>query len=175
MCGALGAQAWSLCALQLLCPACLQCPNLSISLLNLSPTDPTELSAVLPSWPLPQEAITKTQPCLLIPQTYPYCSNWPQNRFPLLAIAPEATTKAQPCMLKFRRGAFSSGSPVCPVLLQYRYQHFNPGERAEATKAGKPGACLAGRWGGHRPVLFGVLQCTGCTHVASMAAVELRA
>ena len=50
------------------------------------------------------------------------------SRFPLLAIAPEATTKAQPCLLKFRRGAFSAGQPVCPVLLRYRYRHFNPGE-----------------------------------------------
>jgi lysophosphatidylcholine acyltransferase/lyso-PAF acetyltransferase len=49
------------------------------------------------------------------------------RRFPLLAIAPEATTKAQPCLLKFRRGAFSAGQPVCPVLLRYRYRHFNPG------------------------------------------------
>ena len=51
----------------------------------------------------------------------------PVCRFPLLAIAPEATTKAQPCLLKFRRGAFSAGQPVCPVLLRYRYRHFNPG------------------------------------------------
>lgn len=53
----------------------------------------------------------------------------PVCRFPLLAIAPEATTKAQPCLLKFRRGAFSAGQPVCPVLLRYRYRHFNPGGR----------------------------------------------
>lgn len=52
----------------------------------------------------------------------------PCRRFPLLAIAPEATTKAQPCLLKFRRGAFSAGQPVCPVLLRYRYRHFNPSE-----------------------------------------------
>lgn len=49
------------------------------------------------------------------------------RRFPLVAIAPEATTKAQPCLLKFRRGAFAMGLPVCPVLLRYRYRHFNPG------------------------------------------------
>lgn len=47
-------------------------------------------------------------------------------RFPLVAIAPEATTKAKPCLLRFRRGAFSVGHPVCPVLLRYRYRHFNP-------------------------------------------------
>lgn len=52
----------------------------------------------------------------------------PCRRFPLVAIAPEATTKAQPCLLKFRRGAFAMGLPVCPVLLRYRYRHFNPGE-----------------------------------------------
>lgn len=48
-------------------------------------------------------------------------------RFPLFFIAPEATTKAQRCLLKFRRGAFSTGQPVVPVLLRYRYTHFNPG------------------------------------------------
>ncbi|PSC70078.1 Lysophospholipid acyltransferase LPCAT4 [Micractinium conductrix] len=49
------------------------------------------------------------------------------RKFPLLALAPEATTKAQPCLLKFRRGAFAAGQPVCPVLLKYSYRHFNPG------------------------------------------------
>lgn len=49
------------------------------------------------------------------------------RRFPLVAIAPEATTKAKPCLLKFRRGAFVAGQPVCPVLLRYRYKHCNPG------------------------------------------------
>ncbi|KAL4435419.1 hypothetical protein ABPG77_006181 [Micractinium sp. CCAP 211/92] len=48
------------------------------------------------------------------------------RRFPLVAIAPEATTKAKPCLLKFRRGAFAAGQPVCPVLLRYRYRRFNP-------------------------------------------------
>ncbi|KAL4419827.1 hypothetical protein ABPG75_006925 [Micractinium tetrahymenae] len=48
------------------------------------------------------------------------------RRFPLVAIAPEATTKAKPCLLKFRRGAFSAGQPVCPVLLRYPYRRFNP-------------------------------------------------
>lgn len=48
------------------------------------------------------------------------------RRFPLLALAPEATTKAKPCLLRFRRGAFAPGQPVCPVLLRYRYRRFNP-------------------------------------------------
>lgn len=45
---------------------------------------------------------------------------------PLLVMAPEATTKAQQCLLKFRRGAFTSGCPVTPVLIRYRFRHFNP-------------------------------------------------
>lgn len=49
------------------------------------------------------------------------------RRFPLLALAPEATTKAKPCLLNFRRGAFTVGRPVCPVLLRYRFRHCNPG------------------------------------------------
>ena len=51
------------------------------------------------------------------------------RRYPLVAMAPEATTKARPCLLKFRRGAFVTGQPVCPVLLTYRFRHFNPGVR----------------------------------------------
>lgn len=45
---------------------------------------------------------------------------------PLLVMAPEATTKSEQCLLKFRRGAFTSGSPVTPVLIHYHFRHFNP-------------------------------------------------
>lgn len=46
---------------------------------------------------------------------------------PLLVMAPEATTKAAHCLLKFRRGAFSPGQAVCPMLLTYATPGFNPG------------------------------------------------
>lgn len=49
------------------------------------------------------------------------------RRYPLVMMAPEATTKPRPCLLRFRRGAFSAGAPVVPVLLRYRFAHFNPG------------------------------------------------
>merc|ERR1712183_886368 len=38
--------------------------------------------------------------------------------FPLL-VFPEGFTKAARCLLKFRTGAFVSGDPVRPVVLQY--------------------------------------------------------
>ena len=69
-------------------------------------------------------AITRLWPSLVGPPT--------ACRFPLVAIAPEATTKAQPCLLTFRRGAFVAGHPVCPVLLRYRFKHFNPCEQRQA-------------------------------------------
>ena len=47
--------------------------------------------------------------------------------YPLVMVAPEATTKPARCLLKFRRGAFATGRPVCPVLLNYSYKRFNPG------------------------------------------------
>lgn len=49
------------------------------------------------------------------------------KRFPLVMMAPEATTKAKRCLLKFRRGAFSTGGPVTPILIKYKYKHHNPG------------------------------------------------
>eukprot|EP00887_Chlorella_sp_A99_P002956 scaffold24.g2956.t1 len=49
------------------------------------------------------------------------------ERYPLVMIAPEGTTKDAPCLLKFQRGAFAAGRPVCPVLVRYHYKHFNPG------------------------------------------------
>ncbi|KAL6771092.1 PGA2 [Auxenochlorella protothecoides x Auxenochlorella symbiontica] len=45
---------------------------------------------------------------------------------PMLVMAPEATTKAAQCLLKFRRGAFAGGHPVCPILLAYPHRAFNP-------------------------------------------------
>jgi hypothetical protein len=47
-------------------------------------------------------------------------------RYPLPIVAPEATTKSKPCLLRFRQGAFRFGGPVLPVLLRYKYRHFNP-------------------------------------------------
>ncbi|GAB4815792.1 hypothetical protein N2152v2_002838 [Parachlorella kessleri] len=49
------------------------------------------------------------------------------RRYPLVMMAPEATTKPKRCLLKFRRGAFAAGAPVAPVVITYRFQHFNPG------------------------------------------------
>lgn len=70
--------------------------------------------------------------------------------FPLLAMAPEATTKEAPCLLKFRRGAFVAGLPVCPVLLRYSFAHFNPGGREIPCLRG----CLC--WG---PVCEAAVAC----------------
>lgn len=50
----------------------------------------------------------------------------PPHSAPMLVMAPEATTKAAQCLLKFRRGAFASGHPVCPILLAYPHRAFNP-------------------------------------------------
>lgn len=49
------------------------------------------------------------------------------TRYPPMMIAPEATTKPKDCLLRFRRGAFTPGRPVLPVLLRYKARHFNPG------------------------------------------------
>lgn len=50
------------------------------------------------------------------------------GRYPLVALAPEATTKSRPCLLRFRKGAFSLGQPILPVVFDYRENtHFYPG------------------------------------------------
>lgn len=107
------------------------------------------------------------------PMPWPPTPNCTPRRFPLLAIAPEATTKAQPCLLKFRRGAFSAGQPVCPVLLRYRYRHFNPGgfwSRATQSAAlRQPGCALLGwHWSSVHTCL---LQCILPSHHAAAVCV----
>lgn len=49
------------------------------------------------------------------------------DRFGLLFVAPEGTTKASQALLKFKRGAFSTGHPVLPMLIRYKYAHHAVG------------------------------------------------
>lgn len=49
------------------------------------------------------------------------------DRFGLLFVAPEGTTKARQALLKFKRGAFSTGHPVLPMLIRYKYAHHAVG------------------------------------------------
>eukprot|EP00924_Labyrinthula_sp_SR-Ha-C_P002678 snap_masked-scaffold_13-processed-gene-3.55-mRNA-1 protein AED:1.00 eAED:1.00 QI:0/-1/0/0/-1/1/1/0/540 len=48
------------------------------------------------------------------------------DRFPRLMIFPEGTTTRQEFVIKFKKGAFSYGKPVQPVVIKYPYEHFNP-------------------------------------------------
>lgn len=45
--------------------------------------------------------------------------------FPDLLIFPEGTTSCQTNLTKFKRGPFTPGLPVQPVVLQYPHQHFD--------------------------------------------------
>jgi len=49
----------------------------------------------------------------------------PLSHRPLL-IFPEGTTSNGSCLLKFRTGAFVTGSPVQPILIQFPFRHFSP-------------------------------------------------
>mmetsp|Transcript_9451 Transcript_9451/g.14266 ORF Transcript_9451/g.14266 Transcript_9451/m.14266 type:complete len:434 (-) Transcript_9451:1119-2420(-) len=46
--------------------------------------------------------------------------------FPPLLVFSEATTTSGQGLLKFKRGAFSAGQPVQPVVIRYPHENFNP-------------------------------------------------
>ena len=45
--------------------------------------------------------------------------------FPKLLIFPEGTTSRGDNLTQFKRGAFTSGLPVQPVVLKYPHRHFD--------------------------------------------------
>lgn len=49
-----------------------------------------------------------------------------ESNIPPVAIFPEGTTTNGKYLLSFRTGAFIAGSPVAPVLVQYKYKWFSP-------------------------------------------------
>ncbi|KMS93298.1 hypothetical protein BVRB_032890, partial [Beta vulgaris subsp. vulgaris] len=46
--------------------------------------------------------------------------------FPPIMIFPEGTTSNSRTLLRFKKGAFSTGYPVQPVLIKFPWQHSDP-------------------------------------------------
>jgi len=47
------------------------------------------------------------------------------NRFPRMCIFPEGTTTNGEVLMQFKKGAFTSGEPITPMLLMYPHEHYN--------------------------------------------------